>query len=196
MAFAGHPMVRCCRGGPLSESPGCKPMCAPMKDVVVWRDRRGRTEKGQKMRFFWERSWVPIKEFDPSRRSFLIGAAATGLLVPAIVRPELLMPVRRIILPEVPNILTKRTTVTLEGSVDNENWFPIVRVVGNEDTILRPENFPVLHVELRYFRQTLTPEWYAEPKRPSQISLRVQHPIYKRPARLRDLFPPSDRHPA
>jgi hypothetical protein len=135
------------------------------------------------MKFTWHKRWVPVRRFDPSRRSFLIGATATALLAPTVVRAELLMPVRKLIVPEPVALLTKRVVVSLEGSMDQENWFPIVRAVGGEGTVLRPENFPLLNIEPKFTRQIFTPEWKAEKSDLSPSNPKLVH-VYERMAKL------------
>jgi len=52
----------------------------------------------------------------PSRRSFLIGVTSTLFVAPAIVRAEILMPVKKIILPdEIDRILAKISTNAVYG---------------------------------------------------------------------------------
>ena len=64
---------------------------------------------------------------DLSRRSFL-GSLAAVIAAPYVVRSGILMPVKKIILPEGPMMI-------LEGSADGVNWFPLIT---RPDFILRP----------------------------------------------------------
>lgn len=116
------------------------------------------------MKFFWKDLWVPKDDFDSSRRGFLIGATATALLAPAVVHSGILMPVRKLLLPEPPKVLLKSVATTLEGSFDNKNWFPVARVVAPKDVrlTLSPENFPfdTVHEQVpSFYRQIITEHW-------------------------------------
>lgn len=64
---------------------------------------------------------------DLTRRSFLGGLAA-AIAAPYVVRSGILMPVKKIILPESPMMI-------IEGSADGVSWFPLVT---RPDFILRP----------------------------------------------------------
>lgn len=80
------------------------------------------------MRFFWQKSWVPAVESGLSRRTFVTGLAA-ALAAPVVVKSGVLMPVRKLIVPEAP-------AGWLEVSWDGEEWLASTQISGPPGTAL------------------------------------------------------------
>jgi len=72
--------------------------------------------------------------FVPNRRSFLIGATATLIATPAIVRAEVLMPIRNIIRPKAKEIIRPSSPMVFSGSFDPR--FVADLRIGNEHAVV------------------------------------------------------------
>jgi hypothetical protein len=102
------------------------------------------------MNFFWQnQEWEPSRP-GLSRRGF-IGALIIGAMAaPLVVRPGILMPVKRLLLPYV--------VLKLEASYDEKKWFMVTRAVAREGALLRPADFPVRH-DAPFSRVIMEREW-------------------------------------
>jgi len=96
------------------------------------------------------------KQNSLSRRNFLIGASAV-VAAPLVVRSGILMPVRKLIVPEQ-RILVPYAVLKLEASYDQKEWFLVTRAVHPHGSLLSPANFPVKH-DSPYSRVVIEREW-------------------------------------
>lgn len=89
------------------------------------------------MWFIWQDKWVPKEEPGVSRRMFLGGLAA-ALAAPVVVRSGVLMPVRKLIVPEAPRLLVPTVATWLEASPDGKMWVKVRRMVGLSTSGMSP----------------------------------------------------------
>ena len=76
--------------------------------------------------------------------------AAAGMIIAAT---------PRLILPVAPSLLVGKVIISLEGSDNGVDWFPVVRAVGFEGQKLNPANFPLDREPPKHFRQIVEQTW-------------------------------------
>lgn len=90
------------------------------------------------MKFLWSNpKWVRKPTSSGLSRRNLLGMAVAA---PFVVQSGVLMPVKKLILPER-QLLVPTVRMILEGTENGNDWFPIVQLIGREGSLLDPARY-------------------------------------------------------